>query len=93
MKKEKIKIIKLYSIDTNQNLNNKKVKEQAQILEFRFKAPSDWLGLAGSKVKIDRTSSKMVDVILFRDSTYRYVTTFGQKYFCCSGLPGEHYQS
>ena len=42
-------------------------KASPQLLEFRFKAAGDWLGLAGSKVKIDKQSSRLVDATLFRD--------------------------
>ncbi len=38
-----------------------------QILEFQFQTQGDWLGLAGSKVKIDKPSAQLVDVILFAD--------------------------
>lgn len=47
--------------------NNRRNKTGQHILEFRFHAPGDWLGLASSKVKIDKNSSQLVDVVLFRD--------------------------
>jgi uncharacterized iron-regulated membrane protein len=41
--------------------------DAAQILEFRFLAPGDWLGLPGSKVLIDRNESALVGVSAFKD--------------------------
>ncbi len=38
-----------------------------QILELRFHTLGDWLGLTGSKAKIDKQSSQLVEVILFHD--------------------------
>lgn len=39
----------------------------AQILEFRFLAPGDWLGLPNSNVLIDREASALVGVNAFKD--------------------------
>ncbi len=37
------------------------------ILEFRFITPSDWLGMAASKVRIDRAESTLVEASVFGD--------------------------
>ena len=48
-------------VTTNQPMRN----NNSQILEFRFLTEGDWLGLTGSKVKIDKQSSRLIDSALF----------------------------
>ncbi len=44
-------------------------KNAPQLLDFRFYAQGNWLGLASSKVKINPNSSQLVTVTLFKDFT------------------------
>lgn len=46
---------------------NEPAADEEQILEFRFLAPGDWLGLPNSKVLIDQTESTLVEVSAFKD--------------------------
>ena len=49
-----------------ENINSGKNIDQ-KLLEFRFYAPGNWLGLSSSKVKVDKQRSQLVAVILFSD--------------------------
>ena len=51
--------------EKNQQQANK--QDSPEIIELRFHAPGDWLGLGGNAVKIDKKSSQLVDVIRFAD--------------------------
>jgi len=55
----------------NRNLDKKESKNATpQILEFRFHTSGDWFGLTGSKVKIDKRASTLVDVSPFSTMTF-----------------------
>lgn len=49
------------------NVQDVPVSEEPQILEFRFLAPGDWLGLPSSKVLIDQNESALIGVSAFKD--------------------------
>lgn len=52
------------------NVTTKSVEEPEQILDFKFHAQGNWLGIASSSVKIDKTTSTLKDVILFSEQTF-----------------------
>ena len=65
-------VVKVNSTPTNTNkhqANNVRqpgqVKKMPAIYELRYLNEADWFGLANSKVKIDKTSSTLVDAIPF----------------------------
>lgn len=47
--------------------SNTPQKQPEQILTFQFHAPGDWLGLAGSRVSIDKQGSVLVNTSLHAD--------------------------